>query len=210
MLDLIKANKEVKNVLDILSQTQEFCTFMDTRSRDDFEYMDQIDLDNFQFFYGETKGVVVVDYLDYVIKFPFNNHEGDYCNREFNIYCEAKMRGIEHLFAECARMDDYYDLPVYIMAYCDVNADETCYTVEDYFLGNLDEEEADHLRDTGAVNGYSSETVEEFLSNIWDNDDYSAFEQFCEEFNVNDIHAGNIGHLNNKWVVIDYSGYEVF
>ena len=41
----------------------------------------------------------------------------------------------------------------------------------------------------------------------WGENNFELFSEFLEEHRINDLHAGNIGCVNGKMVLIDFSGF---
>jgi hypothetical protein len=52
-----------------------------------------------------------------------------------------------------------------------------------------------------------SDRVDEFFETIMDYQEYHHWSVFCSDNRITDIHAGNIGKIDGRWVVIDYAGY---
>lgn len=52
-----------------------------------------------------------------------------------------------------------------------------------------------------------NEFVGKYFYCLYGNDEYSKFSAFLSEHNVNDLHPGNIGMINNHFCLIDYAGY---
>ena len=51
----------------------------------------------------------------------------------------------------------------------------------------------------------TSEGVAYFLEDEWM--DYNEFDSFCQLNDIDDIHSANLGIIDERLVVIDYSGY---
>ena len=69
--------------------------------------------------------------------------------------------------------------------------------------GNSEE----YARYNSELNCSGDEYVENLLSFHYDHKRLDNFLDFCEENDINDIHTGNVGYINGRLVVIDYSGY---
>lgn len=55
---------------------------------------------------------------------------------------------------------------------------------------------------------YTSKVVAFLFANFYTNDEFDELSKFLEEYNINDLHTGNIGSFNGRVVIIDYAGYE--
>lgn len=154
---------------------------------------------------GLTKAVFIFQDYGVVFKVPFSNTGIDYCKLEAENYRYAKAVGLEKFFAPCVAITNYYvcnmdgiDIPVvlYVMNYVDVNEDLNC---EYYCQSELyDEDDMDS----------SQFEVARIFSNYYDDGEISELLSFMTDYNINDIHDGNVGALEDKSpVLIDYSGY---
>lgn len=201
----------VFDLLEILyTEDSNFSRFLETRN-ENYWYKFSRNFYRSDFFdislsSGATKAVIIPNSLDYVIKIPFiTNSEINYCAREAEYYSDAKDSNIEELFCECFYLEDFCGVPIYLME--KVSCDET--EVFDSFYNyltskrDLNEEEAEDYMDN-----ISENTVVYELTEIYYNDKYDLFWEFCSEHEINDIHAGNVGFRDNgQLVIIDYSGF---
>lgn len=197
------------DVLDNLCVSNDFGTFLDTRSsyasdtwlREQLQYAP----DYLSFARGISKFVLINDNDEWVLKIPFYFETVDYCDLEVKNYQHAQKAGVERFFAETYFLMNYNDVPCYIMR--KVSCDETMMENDLYHRtiesGNMTEEET--------VRYISQMDDEEILYNLcdfyFDPVSKERLFDFLNDKGINDIHAGNIGYINNSVVIIDYSGY---
>ena len=154
---------------------------------------------------GLTKGVLVFDELDWVVKIPFHvgfsRPDTNYCEREQFVYEQAKKRGVAEIFAESYFLMDFCGRPIYIMKKVEDNEEKVSTDLYNKGISEGYEEE-------DFENMESEEQVEELFYYYYEEDFLQEYFAFCEDYEVNDVHTSNIGYdENDKPVVIDYSGY---
>ena len=154
---------------------------------------------------GLTKGVLIFDELDWVVKIPFDvnfpRSDINYCEREQFVYEQAKKRGIAEIFAESYFLMDFCGRPIYIMKKVEANEEKVSTDLYNRGISEGYEEEDFQSME-------SEEQVEELLYYYYDEDFLQEYFAFCDEYEINDVHTSNIGYdENDKPVVIDYSGY---
>ena len=173
---------------------------------------------------GATKFVIGDDNFDYVIKICPQPEYFDYCAREVEVYEEAVRAGYADRFAWCAKLFDYdfndsFNLPVYVMEWCQCSYDMIDDEMDDWHYTrycsshnlNKDDDAFEKYCSEGRNDRDYQERMMEWVYSVWgmdysNTDDY-AFCVFMRKMFINDIHAGNWGWLNNKLVLVDYSGY---
>lgn len=138
---------------------------------------------------------------DWVIKFPKNVTPEEQvkggrwtaCDREAEYYDVAVQKGLEDFFAECWKDSfelDGEEIPFYIMQRAVIDEDEV------YYLSDMGEEY------TGC-----EDAVWEAFGNAYGTDIMNELAAFCEDYEINDLHEGNVGFIYGNLVCIDYSGY---
>lgn len=152
---------------------------------------------------GLTKGVLIFDELDWVVKIPFDvnppHSNINYCERERFIYEQAKKRGVAEIFAESYFLMDFCGRPIYIMKKVDANEEKVSTDLYDKGISEGYEEDFQSMD--------SEEQVEGLFYYYYGEDFLQEYFAFCEEYEINDVHTSNIGYdENDKPVVIDYSG----
>jgi hypothetical protein len=153
---------------------------------------------------GLTKGVLVFDELDWVVKIPlhadFSRPDINYCEREQFVYEQAKKRGVAEIFAESYFLMDFCGRPIYIMKKVEANEEKVSTDLYNKAISEGYEEDFQSMD--------SEEQVEELFYYYYGRDFLQEYFAFCEDYEINDIHTSNIGYdENDKPVVIDYSGY---
>lgn len=176
---------------------------------------------------GLTKGVMITE-ANFVIKFPFTNSACEqiknYCDREVDNYNNLDAEGFGKFCAETIYIGDFSGEPAYIMEKCE--CDEEFVSSFSYkriqmqiyreALENGTEEEAveaaaNDARIQDILWEYGEDEMTfEAMKNSWgeeEEDNITEFQNLCDECCINDLHAGNVGLLNGRMVLIDYSGY---
>ena len=95
-------------------------------SADDFygSYDDEALPENLNIRFGATRGCIIDDYYDYVVKFDVEEDiYGSACEREESLYASEERKNLNQYFAECVylgtytktiRFYDYYDIERYM------------------------------------------------------------------------------------------------
>lgn len=168
---------------------------------------------DFRFYHtGETKGVLCCKDLGVVFKFPFLHRCIDFCRAEVRNYRAAEEAGLANRFAWCDKFctfpttDGYYT--IYIMEYAECDDDCTVERMIEAFEANHpdgEKEDSGWYTKRSEVESGSCEGVAYFLEDEWM--DYDEFDSFCQLNDIDDIHSANLGVIDERLVVIDYSGY---
>lgn len=154
---------------------------------------------------GLTKAVFIFQDYGVVFKVSFSNMETDHCKLEAENYRYAEENGFGKYFVPCVAIPDHYICsmdanPVFVNLYAMdyVNVDEDlnskyCCQSELYDEDEMDDSQLDVVR---------------IFSNYYEDDEISELLDFMTDYNINDIHDGNVGALEDGApVLIDYSGY---
>lgn len=186
---------------------------------------------DFSYDSGASKLALIFKKYNYVIKIPFcgssvnsqnssydendNNEEcfsfynaggysngWDYCSVEAELYKEAKAIGIEKCFAKTEKIADINNYPIYQQEYVhiynnyDISSNHTEKDIEAVIStcksNNFDCFNKDWLSD---VFCYFGEKI------------FYKFMDFISYMEINDLHNGNIGYINFRPVLMDYSGW---
>ena len=208
-----KNNEEYKDILLELSS----CDFenLDEKTAKP-NILDKIDKRYFPYHaQGSTKLVLfIAGNYDFVVKIPFSyDYESgyylkhNYCHLEESIYKSAVKAGLEDMFAKPTLIGLINDHPIYIQEMVEIlnSLDEEEYPIistkkskdfaETLILTNREVDDIDDRWLATAVEYYG----EELCINLMD---------FMKENNVYDLHEGNVGYLNGRPVLVDYSGYD--
>ena len=224
--------KHFSNILDEMIETEDFYKiyFQSPYSlEDDMEVSPSITLRT-----GISRACLVDSNFDYVVKISFNLQ--DECEREIDIYRDAKDYGVEKFFAQ----------PTYLGSYCkniifydiaDVERDHEWYDLDSFYQALEETEQEYEVKDISIVlelyayprantyfyNHYSDEAESYALEsksplkeynlaiaasfiNDYGIDDYNELTNFLYEWGIADIHFGNTGELNHHICIIDYAG----
>ena len=148
----------------------------------------------------------------------------NYCDREVDNYNNLDAVGFGKFCAETIYIGDFSGEPAYIMEKCE--CDEEFVSSFSYkriqmqiyreTLENGTEEEAveaaaNDARIQSILWDYDDdERTFEAMKNSWgteEEDNIVELQNLCDECCINDLHAGNVGLLNGRMVLVDYSGY---
>lgn len=169
---------------------------------------------------GMTKYVIIPDNLNWVIKLPiqvktkqyrreefltkFNAY--DYCDLETRNFAYAEEKGVNVFFAESYFLSLYKGIRIYIQrkAKCDEQEfdDRLKKYASHYVSETYNEDVFNEVVSDYVLNMNESESLEAVFGDV-----PTELYDLIEERNVNDLHCGNYGFINEKPVIIDYSGY---
>lgn len=169
---------------------------------------------------GMTKYVIIPDDLNWVIKLPiqvrpeqyrreefltkFNAY--DYCDLETRNFAYAEEKGVTVFFAESYFLSLYKGIRIYIQrkAECDEQEfdDRLKKYASHYVSETCNKDVFDEVVSDYVLNMDESKSLEAVFGNV-----PTELYDLIEERNVNDLHCGNYGFINEKPVIIDYSGY---
>ena len=146
----------------------------------------------------------------FIFKADFGENDR-YCSTEEANYEMALTMGVEDRFAEIHYLTEFEGFSFYVMerAYCDY--EDFCDEMRDLLVDTaIEEGEYDGDEELAREEIYwtgDSDRVDEFFETIMDYQEYHHWSVFCSDNRITDIHAGNIGKIDGRWVVIDYAGY---
>lgn len=143
--------------------------------------------------------------FSYVVKFDLSDEK--YTEKEVKYYEDAVDEGLEDYFAEIHKGGNFDGVDYYVME--QVKCDEDRSSSEMYLaycekmdMDSEDEESVDEYCDQS-----SEEILYTFIENVYGEKVADRINDFCIDHDINDIHNGNIGYLNDKPIIIDYAGY---
>lgn len=151
---------------------------------------------------GASKGVIVFEDADYVIKFDYYGSES-YCKLEANNYADAVEAGLARYFAETRFVCEIDGITFTVQEKCDCDEGAVYNSLGRY------------VRST-----YEDEGSEYDEHDIWSEVDclfnegraYEMFEDaalahfICSHY-INDLHQGNFGFVGERLVMTDFSGF---
>lgn len=156
--------------------------------------------------YGCTKMVISIPDNDWVLKIPFSDTVVDHCKTEYRNYLISKREGYDNYFAECDFLMEYKDLPCYIMKRAEVSRDRLQSEMFAYLLDETgDEEYATKNSKPWCKSG--EEYVEDLMRYHYGVEAIEDLYIFFRDYNIDDLHADNVGYVDGRLVFIDYSGY---
>jgi len=171
---------------------------------------------------GCTKGCIIDWRNDYVYRIGFqdviewgNTHDyKDYCEREYDLY--------QQMNADTEIPQDVFELflPVDFVGNYKITIDGMEYTMAVYGQERVDIDEERVF--TTSLERYSEDWTfphsEEEVTEEWENFEETEQVIMCfpndinrvmAEYNINDIHASNVGFLNGELRIFDYAGYGI-
>ena len=158
---------------------------------------------------GVSKGVIIFDDLDWVVKFPLGvpSYSGhaviDYCAKEYDVYTKALENGLESLFAPMYFLERYFGVDAYVMEKVKVDLERISSEYFDSWASISTATEGRHR-----LNFFEKHTMAITLFDYHDKSLIDAFIDFCNNEGVGDLHGGNMGYNeDDDLVLIDYSGF---
>ena len=158
---------------------------------------------------GLSKGVIIFDDLDWVVKFPlgvplFSGHIIiDYCAKEYDVYTKALEIGLESLFAPMYFLECYFGVDVYAMEKVEVDSERIKSEHFDSWASISTATEGQHR-----LNFFERHEMAITLFDYHDESLIDKFIYFCNNEGVSDLHSGNMGYNeDDDLVLIDYSGF---
>lgn len=217
----MEMEKEIKKILKAL----ENCDFDDLDDNEDAFY-DQI-VFPFNEAYGEkipyasgaTKGVLIFEKLKCVIKIPFrydSNCDGDqfigadcdngwdYCEAEANLYSSAEDEKVEQCFAGTEFIGCVNDYPIYKQELATIYSSSDTSTTSTHT--KEDEETVESICDTSNYNCFNTYWLGDAFVYYGEKVFYQLM-NFLRDYDIRDLHNGNIGYIGMKPVLVDYSGF---
>lgn len=165
---------------------------------------------------GATKGVLIFEKLNFVIKIPFtcsgdeesfcgadDSGEGwNYCEVEEIKYQRAETIGIEGCFAKTILIGNIGWCPIYAQELARI------YTKGGSPSPKKTEKEYEKIETI-------CDEIGECFNRIWLSDVFDYFGEktfynllnFIDDYNISDLHDGNLGYIGMRPVLVDYSSY---
>ena len=180
---------------------------------------------NFPNSIGEASGAsrqVFWDYNheDFVLKVGFGKEDAKYCEKEETVYLAAKEQGLEKYFGWTAYICTVDNMDIYAMEFldcdeCRVSDDSYQYHYELYCDENeLDpntdearEQWEDLLESDWSMSMDNSDAVTEWFLDRLDWQERNELSIFLRDWDINDLHAANVGYRGNMPVFADYAGW---
>lgn len=158
------------------------------------------------FCYGATKGAFIPhDDCNFVFKFDFAGLDEEYCHREADIYQSAEIEGLDRYFAKTQFYDVVGHAPIFMQEY----VGESCWDVGTALIKDEDIKKA-----KTAISKTSYDAVDELpyhwilnFIKLYGEKEFLRLCLFLEEEGINDLHEKNVGYIDGRPVLFDYSGY---
>ena len=213
---------EIKEILNALNN----CNFEDL---DEYNFNDLVnDFEekyhkSFRASNGATKGVLIFEDYDFVIKIPFSYCDGDklcgadeteagdewnYCEQESIRYKLAEKAGFGEIFLKTELLDCINFYPIYIQQYATIlsTLDNTEY--EENYSSSKD-------LDRKIVKNINDEENFDCLDEDWESDllvkygidKFKKFKEYIKENYIIDLRRANIGYVEKNPVLVDYAGF---
>lgn len=149
---------------------------------------------------GATRCAIIDDDCDWIVKFDLEGNRENYCEREARIYRDAKYYGVQDILVPCVDLG-FWRGRWHLYAYK---------KVEDSFcgFGSFSDEESEIANKySSSPLGAKSKCVTVGLLRDWGKEKMERLNELCIDWDINDLHGGNVGYLGGKLVIIDYAGY---
>jgi hypothetical protein len=158
---------------------------------------------------GLSKGVIIFDDLDWVVKFPlrvssFSGYTAiDYCAKEYDVYIKALEVGLESFFAPMYFLERYFEVDVYAMEKVKIDFERINFEHIDSWASISTATEGQRR-----LSFFEEHTMAITLFDYHDESLIDEFIDFCNNEGVGDLHGGNMGYnKDDDLVLIDYSGF---
>lgn len=174
--------------------------------------------DDMHYNWGASRVVVWDDECDYVIKIARGPFDEKYNVHEVEVYAAAVEEGLEETFAWCAcyiEPVDYGDVSVpgiYVMEFLEGDEEDISQRAYDCGLNNYCETHGITYPTSDTCDDYErtvneDEEIMELVESTMPQHKRGLFERFLIDWNVSDIHCGNVLFRNDTYVICDYAGY---
>ena len=151
---------------------------------------------------GASKGVIVFEDADYVIKFEYYGSES-YCKLEANNYADAAEAGLARYFAETRFVCEIDGITFTVQEKCDCDEGAVYNSLGRYVRSTYEDEGSE----------YNEHDIWSEVDCLFD--EGRAYEMFedaalahfiCSHY-INDLHQGNFGFVGERLVMTDFSGF---
>lgn len=193
------------------NDNEHFQYFIDDCGCEDYNNWDYFDTehfcvkDNVTVASGASRGVLIFDDFDWVIKFNFLeeiDYRWDFCEAEVDIYNAALDNEMEKFFAKAWKGGLFHGRVFYLMEKANTDIDY----IDDAFNSGTYDSDPDY-RGSSGLELEDEESITNFFGNYYNKDTVLRLLEYCYDNGVNDIYDGNVGYMNGKPVFIDYAGY---
>ena len=166
------------------------------------------DREGFSLNWGTVKYCISGEvFPNYVVKFCLGGF--DYCEREYTNYLAAIERKLGRFFPYTDFLGKFNGVSYYIQEKAYVDSER----VSDIWYGSVSEDEYWESTYSDEDEEYVSERIWDYISDLEDSERIEilfgddALIDFIDEYCINDLHEGNYGYIDDRLVIIDFSGY---
>lgn len=169
--------------------------------------------------YGATKGVLIFDDLDFVIKIPFSGYYIDndyigftgsefgwnYCEDEIKYFNLAKEQNVEQFFVQTSYLTSIDGYPIYIQNYIP----EIGLRCSDYAI-KTSEESKTKVRSICEEKNLTLPMNVQWLGRALEYYGEEALVKlliFIKNLHLDDFHSDNIGFIGKRPIILDYAGF---
>jgi len=229
--ELTYLTNKIMKILNDCADSKAFCNFVEMPEENAWgkaqnDLIDMYQDDDLHFYGGATKGVIMNDELNYVIKLPFlyEKHfedwnsktqeyrkvwyepDADYCRIEWRNYAKAVEAGIGECFAPTYYVGKFRGCPVYVQEKCycdeklvsDASYDSAWREWQEHNSGCYHDNEEMEEDFSNDFYAYESEDqISSLTYECWDAKVASKFWNFCEDMMIGDLHSGNWSYDDN-------------
>ena len=150
---------------------------------------------------GISRCALIDEEYDWIVKWDYQDYE--FCDREEAITKSAKQYDLEDMIAPALYVGKYVDEENYICL--NLYAYPRAISFSSAMYSDLSEE--DEVRVAASPLAKRNELIAAAFIQDWGFDKFEALSEFCEEWDINDIHMGNVGIVGGRIVLIDYAGF---
>ena len=182
---------------------------------------------SFKFFSGATKLVILFPGADYVVKIPFNGQytysdedelvywefengsDGccwDYCLGEVERYAYAEEIGLETFFAKTELIGHVHGHPIYIQERATIYEDVANEKEKNSYERRKSAKELCNHKGYSCFNGLWISDLQDYCGGP-DDELFCNFMDYVTAY-ISDLHMGNVGYIDGKPVLVDYSGFD--
>lgn len=130
------------------------------------------------------------------------DREWDYCQTEEWIYQQAKLQGVEACFAETRLLGFIDSHPIYAQYKGVMYNDNTSYRDKTPKEKETTRYKCEQIGGSCFNVYWLTDLISFFGDEI-----FQKFMRFLDEYQINDLHNGNMGYIGGVPVLIDYSGF---
>lgn len=155
---------------------------------------------------GSTKHCIThPNFEGYVVKFTDTYEDFDYCEREYTNYLAAEERGLESYFPYTAFLGNFNEINFYIQEFAVCDPSDISGTWYKELRKSYDGEETEEDSISCRVWDNVDELDDDERIHILYNND--KLNNFLYEYKINDLHEFNFGYIDDRLVIIDFSGF---